>query len=277
MRADLRRFLAWWQGELAALVPPGLARLGRTRPLLPRDSALVRRLTLPLAAEQDLRRVLEFEMDRLTPFTADQLCFDALVERRDPARGHLVVLLAAAPRARAEAAAGRGRLGVEGLPAAIDLMRGRRRRPGIALAVVAALAVAALVLPFQRQAGRQAAAEQQLETARAAAAAAERQRRQVDGLLAAERLAVGRGGRPTALETVEALSVLLPDDCWLHSLTLTAEGLEFAATAAAAGQVLRLVEDSPLFEAAVFRAPVSSDPGVGDRFALAARWQGEKP
>ena len=46
-------------------------------------------VTLPLAAERDPERVLQYEMDRLTPFAADELFWAWGIERRDRARGQL--------------------------------------------------------------------------------------------------------------------------------------------------------------------------------------------
>ncbi len=44
--------------------------------LLDGNTALRRTITVPQAAEENLRAVLGFEMDRYTPFTADQVCYD---------------------------------------------------------------------------------------------------------------------------------------------------------------------------------------------------------
>ena len=40
---------------------------------IPESSTLTRNLSLPAAAEDNLRQVLGFEMDRQTPFKADQV------------------------------------------------------------------------------------------------------------------------------------------------------------------------------------------------------------
>jgi len=55
-----------------------LARLPRARRAAavlrtPADLLLEQEVVLPLSAEQDLRQVVEYEMDRLTPFRAEQL------------------------------------------------------------------------------------------------------------------------------------------------------------------------------------------------------------
>ncbi|MCW5582256.1 MAG: general secretion pathway protein GspL, partial [Luteimonas sp.] len=51
--------------------------------LLPAQAVLRRRLTLPLAAADRLREVLGFEIDRQTPFAADDVSYDArMLDRR---------------------------------------------------------------------------------------------------------------------------------------------------------------------------------------------------
>ncbi|HST01476.1 MAG TPA: hypothetical protein VLJ84_07445, partial [Usitatibacter sp.] len=55
----------------------------RARAVLKADEALLRRVTMPAATEENLRQVLSFEMDRLTPFRADEVYFDYRVLSRD--------------------------------------------------------------------------------------------------------------------------------------------------------------------------------------------------
>ncbi len=64
---------------------------------------LRRTLTLPAAAEDNLRQVLTFEMDRQTPFKADQVYFDYQIAGRDSAGRNLQVDLVVVPRAQLDA------------------------------------------------------------------------------------------------------------------------------------------------------------------------------
>ena len=59
---------------------------------------LSKQIDLPLAAAENLRQVLSFEMDRHTPFKADQVYFDFRIVRRDVQGNRLTVNLVAAPR-----------------------------------------------------------------------------------------------------------------------------------------------------------------------------------
>jgi hypothetical protein len=78
-------------------------RAGRARAALRHHEALVRRVTLPAATEENLAQVLGFEMDRLTPFKSDEVYFDQRVVSRDAADGQIAVELAMAPRDRVDA------------------------------------------------------------------------------------------------------------------------------------------------------------------------------
>lgn len=282
-----RRFLAWWAGELAALLPASLCRLlgnRHTRLVLPADQALIRIVSLPLAAEENLREVLEFEMDRFTPFKAEDMVFDVQVRARDPERGRLSVLLVAARRAVVEdlVAGARHRpagLAVAGAPDSIDLLPrrpARLDRPATALALICLiLALALAALPFHRQQARLESLRSQLAAIRADASQAEALRQEVEQGLAAERFLIeAQVKRPSALAAIEELSALIPDESWVQQLQLSNEGVEFGGMAASAGSLLRALEDSPLFTAAAFRAPVNQDGNSGrERFALAAKWE----
>jgi general secretion pathway protein L len=60
---------------------------------LPRDQALAQYVYLPLAVEENLRTALSYEIDRLTPFSADAVYFDYYVVKRFPAKNLLHVML----------------------------------------------------------------------------------------------------------------------------------------------------------------------------------------
>ncbi len=61
-------------------------------------AVLERKVVLPLAAEHDVARVLRYEMDRLTPFTAEQVVWSASIERRDRTAGRLELCLSLLPK-----------------------------------------------------------------------------------------------------------------------------------------------------------------------------------
>lgn len=87
---------------LSAVLAPRVESLPRWL-LLPAHGALRRQVTLPGAAADRLRDVLRFEIDRQTPFSADEVYFDArpLGRRGD---GMIDAELVVVPRARLDAA-----------------------------------------------------------------------------------------------------------------------------------------------------------------------------
>ncbi len=90
--------------EISALLARANRRGGHVILRLPAGNALRKTLDLPIAAAENLRQVLTFEMDRQTPFTASQVYFDYQIIRRDNAGGRLSVELTAVPRAEVDAA-----------------------------------------------------------------------------------------------------------------------------------------------------------------------------
>jgi general secretion pathway protein L len=66
--------------------------------LLPDDKVLAKRISLPAAAEENLREVLGFEMDLHTPFEASEVYYDYTVVGRDSARQQVTVDLVFSPR-----------------------------------------------------------------------------------------------------------------------------------------------------------------------------------
>jgi general secretion pathway protein L len=62
---------------------------------LPRDKVLVQPVYLPLAAEENLRATLGYEMDRLTPFSADAVYYDYYILKRFPVKNQIYLVLVA--------------------------------------------------------------------------------------------------------------------------------------------------------------------------------------
>src|SRR3954470_5476891 len=105
-----------------AIDDPGV----RTILCIPPERVLQRNLTLPAAAEENIRQVLAFEMDRQTPFKADQIYFDSRVTGRDASGRNLLVELVLLPRAQLDQEIGALPPGA----AALDAVDAWRAEPG---------------------------------------------------------------------------------------------------------------------------------------------------
>lgn len=256
---------------------------------LPPGLLLERQVTLPLAAEQGLDRVVRYEMDRFTPFTAEEVFFAATVLRRDRAQGRLTLGIALVPRARvAEVLAGMATLGLgptlleasafggplRRIPlAGNDLRRERWQRRGLvaAGAACAALACAAVALPFWLQASASEAVEARIAGLKPRVAQAEALRRQMaasaagNDAIGSERARVG-----DALHAIATLTDILANDTHLTGLTMQKRQVTLEGEAAAAAKLLTTLSADPTVRNAAFAAPVTRAETGADLFSIKA-------
>ena len=261
--------------------------------LLPEAQVLRRRLALPVAAEPRLREVLGFELDRQTPFSADQVSYHGRVLSRDAAAQQLDVELLVLPRTRLDAEMlALGALGAD--PAGVDVVDtdGRRlgvnllpesrrdtrqdpsRRLALALGAVAAVALLAtllLTLANRREVRDDFRAQVERATIEARQARLLRNQLMVSAQ-AANFLAATRASRPTMLEVLDDLTRRIPDDTTLDKLVINDDNLVMVGHSAAAPALVALLQESPLLVEPALSGSVQADTRTGrDRFTLAAR------
>lgn len=261
---------------------------------LPPEQALRKVVDLPAAAEENLREVLAFEMDRLTPFAADAVYYDVRVRSRDPEakriKVELMVLPHAAvdqtveqlrrigvppdvltlPRSRSDGGTGAWRLSLSGLG------NGRRRlvsAPALLFVLAAVLFVAGVFVSLDRLRGRAQDLDQQIAVARTGAEEGRRLQEQIDKLSSEGNFIVDRKrARAPVVEVLNELSRVLPDDTWLYRLRLMGDELQVFGYSPNASAMIGLIENSPLFSNAQFRAPLTRDQRVNaEQFHVAFR------
>lgn len=256
----------------------------------PASQALTRALILPLAAEKNLRQVAGFEMDRLTPFTAAQVYYDATVLERQPEARRLRVGLTALPRAVAEPVL--THLRQQGLsPDVLDITGGRPKlnllapeqqpRRGLwsqrwraaVIAVSLLLVTAAVALPIWQQRTLVLGALARIDQARKAADQAQQLREQLDkDLESSQMLARKKQSIPARVDLLRELTLILPDDTWLERLQIKGDSAQLIGQSSKASALIGIVESSKLFNSAGFTSPVTTDPRTGkERFMLSAR------
>jgi general secretion pathway protein L len=279
-----------------------LERAGETRArariALNHDEALSRRVTMPGATEENLSQVLAFEMDRLTPFKAEDVYFDHRVISRDAVTGQLLVQIAVASRDLVDARVAKLRslgasvqgvgvrddVGHAGPP--LDLLpteqRGEREssrerlvQRGL-LAAIALLLVVALLLPVWQK--REtiialhpllAKAKQEAEATDAIARELEKQVSDYNFLLARK-----HGAYPV-LAFVEEMSRLLADNTWVQQFEVKTVGkareVQITGETPSSSKLIEILEQSALLQNAATRGPVTrgSQPGM-ERFMIAA-------
>ena len=249
---------------------------------------LRRDLDLPLAAEGSLREAVELQIDRLTPFAADEVVFQCGVRERDPAAKRLGAWLAAAPAGRLHellAALGEPRALAprpsrappgpdEPLVLRYALSRDRRAGYGWALAAANLVLLGAAVAAHVQN--------RELELDRLQEALAEVRRDAAEGAELAERLeqlksaatlvATRRSAWPTLVEVLEDLSVRVPDDTYLQRIELRQGELQLFGISTAASNLIRQLEASPLLSDVRFESSVTRDAASGkERFTIVAR------
>jgi general secretion pathway protein L len=292
------------EAEQRALVQDVLASAGTRRKgatlLLPPARALRKRLSLPAAAEENLHQVLSFEMDRQTPFRAEDVYFDHKIGARRGDLKRIDVELVVLPRITVDQAIERcSRLGL--VPDVIGVAWPERHDPntfnllpkigattarrwsrrlafGIGMMALGLLA-ATIYVPLERQRSLAEAFATEAEAAKQEAEGARQLREQIEQAIEQGRLIVlKKMERPSVIHVLDEITRLLGDDTWLIRLRFFGDEVQIFGYSSAASMLIRVIEDSLLFRDAQFRAPVTRDPGVdAERFHLAFKIAAQSP
>ncbi|MFO1493626.1 MAG: PilN domain-containing protein [Lysobacterales bacterium] len=257
--------------------------------LLPAERTLRRRLTLPLAAEEHLGQVLSFEMDRQTPFRADQVYFDFRIHKRDAAARTMLVELLAVPRptldqvlqsasnvpldavdvANAEEPAGFNLLPPERRARRVD----QRLRINLIL-LVSAIGLAWLVM-YQSLVLRERAIEKltdEMATVRTAAnQSAELKRQLRDAIEGASFLSKKKSEQAVTVDVLAEVTRLVPDDTWLERLSFVDKQVQLQGQSAGADRLIGILTKARCLTNPQFQGIIQPDGATGkDRFTLAA-------
>ena len=258
---------------------------------LPPDRVLRKTLTLPLATEENLRQVLEFQMEEHTPFSASQLYFGYRVTGRDFERGQLAVEFVATPRdgvdasiktlndwgATVRAVAAEETLLPGPLVNMLPIAQGKAPsmllqgiNPWLAgLAGVLALAAMAAPLLIKREAAVQLLPW--LDKGKTAAEAADSLKRDLEARVDEHNyLLEKRQLLPPVIIALEELSRVLPDDTWVQQLDIKGKELQIQGETASSVRLIGLFEQSGTFYDASFRSPLTKGQTSGaERYQLA--------
>ena len=252
---------------------------------VPAVNVLRRSVTLPLEANENLREVLAFEMDRHTPFKASEVAYDYRLMATDAATRKLTVDLAVVPRAMLEQAAAiadslglaASRIGIAGDEPKrggsfnfrpYDESGDRPAAPRALLlaltATAAILAVVAWYLPLYFDHRALAAYEARLGETRTIALQAENLRKRLTAAMDLTRLLVNRrADTPTVTSLLADVTDRLPDDTWLTQLQLQDGKLTLKGISPSAAALIAPLEASPLLTEVRFGSPVTPDPQIG--------------
>lgn len=253
------------------------ARRGRPVVLsIERAELLEKTLALPLAARSQLDQALAFEMDRETPFAADELYWNYRIESANPSDSRLFVHLTLIPKDRlTPLLALLGQAGLcpkwvevrdapaDGAFLPLDDHRGPpQHRSRLILAGAAAccaiLALGAGLTPFVRQQIELASLDREIAAGQAVAAETDGLRREADRLSRSAEFvqrAKEKSARP--LEVLAAVTQLLPDDSYLTDIELRQRKVTLSGRSSGAARLIGVFSADPRFRNPGFAAPVT--------------------
>jgi len=290
--------LKWWIDELAGMAPAAvrgwfetrpsltaepladggyrLTRQGRTvmqasgsprrpRPVTLRlapEAALIHETPVPAMGERDLRRMLELDIDRLTPFRPDQVFVDVVLDGAGPRRAVVAaipreVAVQALEQARAAgldprvlgvAAAAPAALALDFLPAVRDAGAAPRSNPNRRLIWIAVAALAVLNLG--------AAIGRDMLEVRALRERVEVQRPQVDRVMSVRRKVLAEDRRRARiarrradgepLRMLDAVTGAVPAGAWVDRLAFDGRAVRVSGYRQDAVDVAAALRSAPL-------------------------------
>jgi len=262
---------------------------------VPPSQVLNKTVTLPMAAERNLRELLGFEIERQTPFKVEQVYYGYRIVSRDTNAKRVAVELLVIPRTIADHlldSLSRWNIQPDVLTATdqpysrdhANLLPPERRParlPGASRlnrvlgAMVALLLGASAYLTLTQQAQVRARLNAEIDIYKGEAETVARLKRQRDDLAKkAEFMSTKIKGRLSVIQALEEVTRLLPDDTWLQQLEINGDRIDMQGVSMNASVLIGLVESSDLFKEAAFRSPITRDQRSGrERFNLSARMQ----
>ena len=260
---------------------------------LTETQCLVKQIELPLAAAKNLRQVLGFEMDRHTPFKAEQVYFDFRVLRVDNQKNRLAVKLVVVPRSEVDSSldllerwgAPVNAVYVAGIAVpngdAINLMPAERNtaqtsrlrgiNPGLLLLTLT-LAMTAITIPIWQKRQAVIALLPIVDRAKQQARETDALRREQERLAAEFNFMLDKKQAvPPLVILLDELSRLLPDDTWVQQFNLKGKELQIQGETGSSSKLIALIESTRILHDANFRSPLTKgNMPNSERYHLAA-------
>ncbi|MGD9265129.1 MAG: hypothetical protein PVJ71_05050 [Lysobacterales bacterium] len=247
--------------------------------LLADDVVLATPVVMPLAAEVNLRPALAYEMDRHTPFRAEQVFYNWRVTSRDRDAGQIHFDLYATPRepveeqleflqklglspAGVDVATPEGSLDVNLLPEELrfHIVNQQVRLNWILGAATVAILVFVMAQSLWLRQHQIEEINEAIDSVREQALAVQQIRKQIDDATDAAGFLQGRkiqNGYKS--EILAELTRILPDNTFLDRLSMHSETTQLQGKSGDAQGLIELVNASPYFESASFRGPTRFD------------------
>jgi general secretion pathway protein L len=266
---------------------------------LPQSLVLEKNIAFPMATEENLREVLSYEMDRLTPFSAEQVYYDYIILSRDKKKNTIELKLFVVPRDRVSPLINKlqstgfqphvvtvknletgGYFPMNLLPSEKRAKRMNALRVvNLSLGVVVILLfIASVIFPIWIKTQSIKVLEPEIEAYTEKAAETTKLREQV-AIAKEEALFLGEKKSKTilTLEVLDELTQIIPDDTWISQLEIEKNIVNIHGESISSAVLLPIIESSKLFNNAQFRSPVTQNRRSNtERFHLSANIKQEE-
>jgi general secretion pathway protein L len=258
--------------------------------VVPSEWVLHKSISLPSAALKNLHQVLIYELDRLTPFTPEDVYFDYILGANSNKEAHLDVRIALIQRHLIDkwidgllrenirpvliASEGiwEGLNFVKSITRLAALQKNSRNylRVGL-LACATILFAAVLITPLWQKRAATLIINNHVEQARREAETVLALKSKIEEVESSLNFVLDqRNNKTPVIQVLDIVTRLLPDDTWTQQLELKRDVIELRGESRQATQLIKLLEDSPYFTDAAFRSPVVQARDK-ERYHVAAR------
>ncbi|MGE3622853.1 MAG: PilN domain-containing protein [Bdellovibrionales bacterium] len=254
------------------------------------DNLLIVRVDYPLTAEPNLGRIFTNELDRLTPFSTDQVYWDWHVRSRDIKSGRLIVDVAVARRTSIDslvAAARRYGLSPEavlyhgdngaeetvyrlfkqtGFDAGDQHRRSLNRSLNAGIVLLLVL-LGGLMMHHAKRTEDMLA--ERMAAIKPLALQADDARARLKRLNDIADVMQGKTRNSSSLAILAALTNIMPDNAWIYDLQIRGNEIRMSGFAGDPAGLIPLLDASPAFADAKFLSPVTAAPnGTDQRFEI---------
>jgi general secretion pathway protein L len=255
--------------------------------------AIARLIYLPEATLENLQQVISFELDRYTPFNAEQVYFSATPVGKT-GQGQVEVLLVATLRNLLdEQIAQLNAWGVQ--PARIEYQPLQHELPHLSAqynllpdhfrpqtnklaqainwglnTLMFALFMGILTFPIWQEQQEVDTLKSQIKTLEKDTRIIDAQQQEIDALQEqTRRLIANKTQTPDPLVVLNEMTHLLKDDTWLTNFQYADKHLQIQGQSPTASALISLLEESPMFSKVSFVSPLTQDKATGlERFQI---------
>ncbi|MGZ5055707.1 MAG: PilN domain-containing protein [Methylobacter sp.] len=260
------------------------------------NEAIQKELALPAAVKENLSQVVAYELDRYTPFKAEQVYFAVKLMEGEHEPGQIRAMLVLTPRETLDALYEFIRamdvsplfVDYEATPNDLEqrydtynlLPESLREKPAAAprliytglIAGILLLLGAALMLPVWFENQTVNTLQEKIDAIEKDVKEVKAMQLEIDAMIEETRLLIAeKNAAPTIVDMLNTLSMLIKDDTWLSYAQYADKNLQIQGESPSASALIGVLEDSKLFANARFVSPVTQDRVTGqERFQITA-------